>query len=227
MRKIKKTLQLAKPYYVNILSKSGSFNALKFMPRLFTLSTNNNSYLFNTDLLAWSSKTISKYIDDNPTNLKYHLNIIDDKNIIEKIGKIYQGELVEFKQNEYKLLQTFVEELKLLNMPEITFGWSKSRETIELDFNKKHYIEFNLIESSIKIDQSSLINFLCSKKLFQFTQKRINMFVILEFLVHQLFVNFLRKIQMPINICMNLTMKKVNLDIYVIFSIFKMFNFQA
>ena len=91
------------------------YNLFDFLPRTFTISTNNGSYKFNIDMLKDTSSVIFNFLAFNNQELEYHLDINDETNIMKKIEQLYQGKLVTFNDNELLFPQKISELLGISN----------------------------------------------------------------------------------------------------------------
>lgn len=100
--------------YLSLLNTKFVIDISNLMPKLFTITTNNNiPYNFNIELLKDTSENISNLLNTNPNCRQYHLNIDDDQNVLEKFSKIYQGEEVIINKSEK---ETFNQIIRLLKM---------------------------------------------------------------------------------------------------------------
>lgn len=97
------------------ISKSCSYNVLKFIPRDFELTTNNCSYFFNANILANSSVDILHHIEENPNYLKYHIDIENSDNVIKKLEKVYQGERIHFDSEEEPIYRSITKKINIKN----------------------------------------------------------------------------------------------------------------
>lgn len=121
-----------------------------FLPRLFTITTQNGSYKFNIELLSDSSKTISSQLESNPNNLEYHLDIKDYKNTMKKFECIYYGLSQTFEFDELHTIRQIIKILKIDNCP-IYF---------KPDISNVYSIPSKI---EIEIERNSLQNFLNTK----------------------------------------------------------------
>ena len=83
------------------------------MPKLFKISTRNGSYYFNTDILKDTSPIIAERLEIDPTNLQFFLDIEDDRNILQKIGQLYEGKKADFDENDCIILNQINQFLKI------------------------------------------------------------------------------------------------------------------
>lgn len=88
-----------------------------FLPRLFTIKTNNASYKFNVDLLKDASRTISKQLEADPNNLEYQLEFKDDKFTMKKFEDIFRGLSATFEFDELLPARQIVQQLNIDNCP--------------------------------------------------------------------------------------------------------------
>lgn len=116
------------PQTLFLLSNSYNFNFFLFSPRLFTITTNSGSCKFNTYLLKDTSTVISKFLSENPNNLQYHLDIIDESNVLGKFEKLYQGEYVIFDEDELPVSKKITELLNIVECPNFMKPESLKRE---------------------------------------------------------------------------------------------------
>ena len=100
-----------------LLSKSLDFPIFKLMPKTFTISTKNSSNNFNIELLKDSSPVISDYIQENPRNNTYFLNINDEENVLQKFADLYQGMSIIFNEDELPTSQRITKLLQIKNCP--------------------------------------------------------------------------------------------------------------
>lgn len=95
-----------------------SFDLFQYIPRLFTITTNNGSYKFNTEMLLDTSATISNYLALNPDQFQYHLDINDEENIMNKFEQLYIGKPILFNNSEIPLVSTIIQKLDISNIPD-------------------------------------------------------------------------------------------------------------
>lgn len=126
-----------------ILDDSFQFNILEYVPKDFTISTNNGSCKFNIDILINTSSVIADLNQSNPQDLQYHLNINDERNILAKFQQMYQGKIINFERSDLDVAHKIVDFLNI--------------NSISLD------------DSSFQISNESLINFLDHAPLETFT----------------------------------------------------------
>lgn len=138
----------------------------QLIPKQFTISTNNQSYNFNIEMLKDTSSIISQHIKDFPDNLNYHLNIEDKNNILEEIYKVYQGETVVIYPKDYKEFNQF---LTLLNLtiPKAYHQIQTFRRTGLLPQGGTVYLSH--CEHPIKIIKKSFCNFISNISFQTFT----------------------------------------------------------
>ena len=124
---------------------------LKYIPRKFTLTTNNGSSIFNILLLTKTSKYIKNIIKENPTIKQFSIEINDELNTLKQMEQLYQGNIVNF--DNFPNIQEISDILeindlkKAISMGEITFSPDFLRycfknnkyETFSIIFNNKIY----------------------------------------------------------------------------------------
>ena len=101
-------------------------NPIYFLPKIFIITTQNGSYKFNIDMIKDTSSVIKQFISKNPTKYQFHTSINDEFNIMGKIERLYQGELVTFSSDELFLSKKIIKILDLICFPEfindLTYG---------------------------------------------------------------------------------------------------------
>ena len=117
---------------IYLLSNSCNFQILDLLPRHFTITTKNSSNKFNIDVLSETSNVIKLLYQENPNIKQYHIDIQDDKNVLEKFSKLYQGEYVQFNKDDAMISQTIAEKL-----------------LIDIDFFQRKTFYFNIYISSV------------------------------------------------------------------------------
>ena len=55
------------------ISLSDNLELLEFLPRLFTITSNNGSSTFNMEFLKDVSTVIAQFLEENPQHLQYHI----------------------------------------------------------------------------------------------------------------------------------------------------------
>ena len=85
------------------------------MPKEFIISTNTGSYKFNTDILKSSSSVISRFLKNNPTNYRYHLDINDECNVLSKIEQLLRGESIFLLDEEISTFKQIISNLQFWN----------------------------------------------------------------------------------------------------------------
>lgn len=90
-----------------ILSKICNKDFYENMPKNFTISTKNSVLYFNTEMLKETSPVISKFIQDNPNQHNYYINLTDDENVLSKMAQLYQGKSIIFTEGDTPLVQRF------------------------------------------------------------------------------------------------------------------------
>lgn len=132
--------------FLNLLNPRYNLDFLDSVPKLFTISTENGSCKFNTELLINSSSVISNFISNNPNPLQYDLNIIDEFNVLQKFEQLYRGKLVIFDEND----RTFYNQIKSalnLNIPDFEIPTDPTLQndhpiSLSLIMNKKTFYQF-------------------------------------------------------------------------------------
>lgn len=178
MIKFKNNSQAPNPHYIDLVSMQTDFTVFNFMPRLFTITTNNSSCKFNTDILIGTSTVISNFIQKNPSNLHYHLNTNDDKNVLSKFEQIYKGESVQFDKSEIRISQLIAEELNLFGFNDLdsysgvhrNFTNQKKSNFLSTS-NVGSRIQFRIKEQKVEIDQSSIRSYLQKNAYYSFNIK--------------------------------------------------------
>ena len=100
-----------------LLNSSFQVEVFNLMPKIYTISTNNGSGKFNIELIKETSPVISEFIDKNPQILQFHLDITDKFNVINKFEKLYQGETVEFSEDEILIFHKITKNLDITFFP--------------------------------------------------------------------------------------------------------------
>lgn len=101
--------------YINLYDNK--FNILEYLPRFFTITTNNGSGLFNYDLLKKTSSVITEFAKENPTVMEYHIDIDDNANILGKIVQLYQGYKIIFLEDELPICKKITSALNIIEIP--------------------------------------------------------------------------------------------------------------
>ena len=94
-----------------------SFNLFDYVPKNFTITTQNGSYPFNVEMLKETSLVISKYISKNPDTTQFHIDIKDDSNVMDKIKEMYCGKKVDFEENELNIVRRITSALNIFCCP--------------------------------------------------------------------------------------------------------------
>ena len=100
-----------------LLSKNISFPIYEFMPKLFSISTNNCVCHFNLSMLKEVSPVISQYVQDHPNENCYHLNINDGTNVLVKFEELFQGQTVFFDEIDFPISFLITKSLQIKNCP--------------------------------------------------------------------------------------------------------------
>ena len=95
-----------------LLNPSFQFEAFK----IYIIST-NGSEIFNIELIKKINQVISEFIDKNPQILQFHLDITDKFSVINKFEKLYQGETVEFSEDEILISHKITKNLDITFFP--------------------------------------------------------------------------------------------------------------
>ena len=124
------------------------FNIFKFIPKLFTITTNNSSCKFNIEMLKEASSIIDKHLLDNPQELTFHIDIKDEENVLSKFESLFEGEVVVFDEDELPISQKITKALNLIKCPNfmkpeslksntesLSYGNNKNILSVELDRN--------------------------------------------------------------------------------------------
>lgn len=90
---------------------------LEYIPRIFTITTNNGSYKFNIDFLKETSSVIKKAIENDPKNLQFHINVDDDQNVMKKVEDLYQNKKVIFYISDLIVLHHIIGALNIVDCP--------------------------------------------------------------------------------------------------------------
>lgn len=143
-----------------------SFNVFELLKKDFTISTNNGSYKFNSNMLKDTSVEICNSLIANPENYEYHLNLDDPKNIMSKIEQLYQGKRISIVHNELLFIQKMIEILKINSFPSI---FRSSR--VQTD---KNYLNLSQAIYHVEINELSLVKFMQ----YNFGQTNNNLFII-------------------------------------------------
>ena len=98
-------------YSISLLEDSDQLNILAYIPRTFTLTTNNSSGTFNVDLLSNTSTVITEFIKSNPNYLQYHLDINDERNVLRKFDQMYQNKLTFFEEGNLPISKKIMPKL--------------------------------------------------------------------------------------------------------------------
>ncbi|KAK8894590.1 hypothetical protein M9Y10_023026 [Tritrichomonas musculus] len=147
-----------------LFSKNSFSDFYENMPKTFTISTKNSTLHFNIQMLKETSPVISKFVQDNPNENNYSLNLTDDDNILVKFAQLYQGKSIIFEEGDIPLIQRFTQLLQIKNCP--NFLKPKSLATAEFDSYGYYNVRFSFYEDpkenevSIEIYQKYLLKFL-------------------------------------------------------------------
>ncbi|KAK8840572.1 hypothetical protein M9Y10_030782 [Tritrichomonas musculus] len=88
----------------------------KYLPRDFTITTNNGSYTFNVEILKDTSPVIWKHLRENPNIFQYHIDINDDENIMGKFEQLLLGQKVIFNESELPIAFNITQLLGILKI---------------------------------------------------------------------------------------------------------------
>lgn len=99
------------------ISLSDNLELLEFLPRLFTITSNSGSSTFNMEFLKDVSTVIAQFLEENPQHLQYHIDIQDDKNVLDKFSQLFQGKIVEFTEEDIPISKQITELLNIINCP--------------------------------------------------------------------------------------------------------------
>ena len=102
----------AEPNTLNLFNRKYRLNIFEYMPKLFKIINNEKEYFFNIDILRYMSLFIDKFIEDNPHQFLYQLNIEDQRNIFKKLELLHQGKLVLFDTNDHSTCSEIFEKAK-------------------------------------------------------------------------------------------------------------------
>ncbi|KAK8844447.1 hypothetical protein M9Y10_024305 [Tritrichomonas musculus] len=154
----------AEPNTLNLFNRKYRLNIFEYMPKLFKIINNEKEYFFNIDILRYMSLFIDKFIEDNPHQFLYQLNIEDQRNIFKKLELLHQGKLVLFDTNDHSTCSEIFEKLKITKFP--------INQIMNID--DYSFINIDCIKSepkSIKLEfkEDDLYSFLTSSKHFSFT----------------------------------------------------------
>ncbi|KAK8894591.1 hypothetical protein M9Y10_023027 [Tritrichomonas musculus] len=156
-----------------LLSKICQKDFFENMPKTFTISTKNSTLHFNIQMLKETSPVISKFVQDNPNENNYSLNLTDDDNILVKFAQLYQGKSIIFEEGDIPLIQRFTQLLQIKNCP--NFLKPKSLATTQIDSDgKRVYKSISFLGSSsfsetIEIYKNGLISYLTREEFNYFT----------------------------------------------------------
>lgn len=89
----------------------------EYLPRDFTISTNNGNYLFNTQILQLISPAISKQLRENPTLREFHIDVNDPLNITKKFEDILRLSKVNVSKSDLSVLNEIAFHLALQEFP--------------------------------------------------------------------------------------------------------------
>lgn len=64
-------------------------NDLSFIPKQFTITTQNGIYKFNKEILRDSCLTIKKLLEKDPKILQFQIDILDKDNVMKKFEDLY------------------------------------------------------------------------------------------------------------------------------------------
>ncbi|KAK8892494.1 hypothetical protein M9Y10_029723 [Tritrichomonas musculus] len=146
-----------------ILSKFCKKSYFEAKPKAFTMPTKNSILHFNLQMLKETSPVISKFIQDNPNENNYNININDDENALTKFEQLYQGKSIVLKEDELPIIQRFIQLLQIQNIPK--YLSPKSFSINEID-SKGKAVRTNLwsldrkLKPGIVLYQKSFINFI-------------------------------------------------------------------
>lgn len=79
---------------LSLLSEFTTFNIFDYIPRTFSVSTKNFTSNFNIDMLTEVSPVISEFLEENPSETHFFMNINDEENVLSKFEQLFQGETV-------------------------------------------------------------------------------------------------------------------------------------
>lgn len=136
-----------------LLKKPNDFNIFQKMPKTFTITTNTSSCSINIEMLKDTSSIISTFLEENPGNLQYHINIEDDLDVLTKIKQMYEGETVSFNEDQLLLTQKITKALQLTCFPNFlkppslrassNFGYQfQSNQTTSAKINMTQFGEY-------------------------------------------------------------------------------------
>lgn len=138
------------------------FPIYEFMPKLFSISTNNCVCHFNLRMLKEIIPVISKYVQDHPNENCYHLNINDDSNILFKFEQLFQGQTVIFDEIDFPISVLITKSLQITNCP--NYLKPESLKTQKDDQNISP-------QSGVEIDHQKFIEYLKRTEFQTFTIK--------------------------------------------------------
>lgn len=128
-----------------------SYKVFEFLPKDFTITTNNGSYKFNTKMIKDTSPEITEFLQKTPEKREYHLNLDDPKNTMSMIEQLYEGKEISLSYNHLLVVKKFSEDLKISCFPSFT----------KLS-NFQNFLNLSQVTYNFKLDQTTLINFLQS-----------------------------------------------------------------
>ena len=102
---------------IRLINDNNQFDIYKFLPKNFIITTENQSCSFNSDILKNTSSKISEHLHNDP-NLSYHLDINDERKVLSKFEKMYQGEVVFFNEEDLPACNKIVQMLNIQKCPE-------------------------------------------------------------------------------------------------------------
>ncbi|KAK8841335.1 hypothetical protein M9Y10_026948 [Tritrichomonas musculus] len=106
-----------KTNYLSLLDPSNLLNLFKKIPRTFEISTNNQYFYFNKQVIAEISFTIREFLSEHPDANQYKLEI-EDNTGLKKIEEICQGNITFFSKEELINCQDMANVLEIQNCPE-------------------------------------------------------------------------------------------------------------
>lgn len=141
---------------------------LEVIPRIFTITTNTMSYHFNIEMLKDTCLSIKEVLQVNPDLRTFHIDIKEKKNVMQKFEQLFLGKEVIFDESEISTTRKITSALKLYQCPSFMKPESLKNPN-ESNMYQFDYSEKNPFIIPVSINKPSVINFLSSIQLNQFT----------------------------------------------------------
>lgn len=117
-------------------------------------------------MLKNASPVISKFIQDHPNEMEYHLNFNDEEKILIKFEKLFQEETVYFYEDELPTCQRITKSLQIKNCPFYLKPNSLCDTNEAINFfnsrfnNPDNDNDNDLLKRGVELNRKSFVNFL-------------------------------------------------------------------